>query len=162
MAASILQHESRPLKKRCFGRSRSLPSINYFFLQKMFARLTLQFPFTYICICNRVRSVSFSDGVITWSWHNIQRWKRILYFVSLAAWLRFRHAKLTAGGKGRVRTLAIECVSFFLFFFPLPTVLAFFYDQTHTLTQTRKVRRHAERPKGDREQFASLDFWITD
>ena len=34
------------------------------FLQKMFARLTLQFPFTYICICNRVRSVSFSDGVL--------------------------------------------------------------------------------------------------
>ena len=32
-----------------------------FFLQKMFARLTLQFPFTYICICNHVRSVSFSD-----------------------------------------------------------------------------------------------------
>ena len=30
----------------------------------------------------------------------------------------------------------------------------------HTLTQTRKVRTHAERPKGDREQFASLDFWI--
>ena len=33
-----------------------------FFLQKMFARLTLQFPFTYICICNRVGTVSFSDG----------------------------------------------------------------------------------------------------
>ena len=33
-----------------------------FFLQKMFARLTLQFPFTNICICNRVRTVSFSDG----------------------------------------------------------------------------------------------------
>ena len=87
--------------------------------------------------------------------------KRILYFVSLAAWLSFRHAKLTAGGEGRVRILAIECVSFFLFF-PHPTALAFFHDQTHTLTQTRKVRRHAERPKGDREQFASLDFWITD
>ena len=28
----------------------------------MLARLTLQFPFTYICVCNRVRSVSFSDG----------------------------------------------------------------------------------------------------
>ena len=55
---------------------------------------------------------------VTWSWHNIQRWKRILYFVSLAAWLRFRHAKLTAGGKGRI--LAIECVSFFLFFLFLP------------------------------------------
>ena len=28
----------------------------------MFARLTLQFPFTNICICNRVRTFSFSDG----------------------------------------------------------------------------------------------------
>ena len=35
-------------------------------------------------------------------------------------------------------------------------------DQTHTLTQTREVRRDAETPKGDREQFAaSLDLWIT-
>ena len=64
-----------------------------------------------------------------------------MYIVSLAAWLSFRHAKLTAGGEGRV--LAIECVSFFLFF-PHPTALAFFHDQTHTLTQTRKVRRHAK------------------
>ena len=40
------------------------PSHFNFFLQKMFARLTLQFPSTYICICNRVRSVSFSDGEI--------------------------------------------------------------------------------------------------
>ena len=36
----------------------------------------------------------------------------------------------------------------------------------HTLTQTitgqTTVRRDAERPKGDREQFAaSLDLWIT-
>ena len=28
----------------------------------MFGRLSLQFPYTYICICNRVRSVSFLDG----------------------------------------------------------------------------------------------------
>ena len=28
----------------------------------MFARLTLQFPSTYICICNRVRRAPFSDG----------------------------------------------------------------------------------------------------
>ena len=47
-------------------------------------------------------------------------------------------------------------------FFPLPIVLAFVHDQTHTLTQTRKVLKHAERRKGDREQFASLDLWITD
>ena len=85
--------------------------------------------------------------------------KRILYFVSLAAWLSFRHAKLTAGGEGQVQILAIDCVSFFFFFSPS---LAFFHDQTHTLTQTRKVRRHAERLKGDKEQFASLNFWITD
>ena len=50
----------------------------------------------------------------------------------------------------------------FFSFFPLPTVLAFFHDQTHTVTQTKKVRRHTERQKGDREQFVSLDFWITD
>ena len=76
--------------------------------------------------------------------------KRILCLVSLAAWLSLGHAKLTAGGEGRVRILAIECVSCFLFFFSLPTVLAFFHDQTQTLTQTRKVRRPTERPKGDR------------
>ena len=66
-----------------------------------------------------------------------------MYFVSLAAWLSFRHAKLTAGREGRIRILAIECVSFFLFF-PHPTALAFFHDQTHTLTQTRKVQRHVK------------------
>ena len=81
-----------------------------------------------------------------------------MYFVSLAAWLSFRHAKLTAGGEGRVRILLIECVSFF----PHPTALAFSQDQMHTLTQTRKVRRHVERPKRDREQFASVNLWITD
>ena len=82
-----------------------------------------------------------------------------MYFVSLAVWLSFRHAKLTADGEGRVRILEIEGVSFF---FSLPTVLAFFHDQADTFTQIRKALRHAERPKGDREQFASLDFWIAD
>ena len=47
-------------RKGCSGRSRSL--LLQFFLQKMFARLTLQFPSAYICICNNVRSVSFSNG----------------------------------------------------------------------------------------------------
>ena len=31
-----------------------------------------------------------------------------------------------------------------ILFFPHPTALAFFHDQTHSLTQTRKVRRHAK------------------
>ena len=49
-----------------------------------------------------------------------------------------------------------------LFYFSLPIVLAFFHEQTHTLTQTSKVPRDAESPKEDREQFASHDFWISD
>ena len=110
------------------------------------------------CICNRVRSVSFSDGGL----RDHSEMKLILYFVSLAAWLTFRHAKLTAGGERRVRILAIESLSFFLFFF-LPTALAFFHDQTHIPTQTRKVRRHTEGPKGDKSgSLHALDFWITD
>ena len=39
----------------------TLPS-TLIFSAKMFARLTLQFLFTYICICSRVRSDSFSNG----------------------------------------------------------------------------------------------------
>ena len=73
-----------------------------------------------------------------------------MYFVSLAAWLSFRHAKLTAGGEGRVRILAIECVSFFLFF-SLPTVLAFFLRSnahTHTNKEGAKRRGKAEMSKG--------------
>ena len=72
--------------------------------------------------------------------------KENLVFCFISRWVKFRHAKLTAGGEGRVRMLAIECASFFLFF-PLLTVLVFFHDQTRALTRTRKVRRHAERPK---------------
>ena len=82
--------------------------------------------------------------------------KWISYFVSLAAWFSFQHAKLT-GREGRVRILVIQCV-----FFSLPTVFNLYclHDQTHTLTQTRKVRRDAEMPKGDREQFASLTRFL--
>ena len=77
-------------------------------------------------------------------------------------WLCFRHAKLTAGGEGRLRILAIECVSFSLFF-ALPTVLAFFFLRSSVHTHiNNEGARHSERPKGEREQFASLDFWITD
>ena len=42
LAAPILHHESRTMKKRCFRRSRSL--LLYFFLQKIFARLKSLFP----------------------------------------------------------------------------------------------------------------------
>ena len=79
-----------------------------------------------------------------------------MYFVSLAVWLSFRHAKLTAGGEGRVRILAIECVSFFFF---SPSYSFSIFSRSNALTRTNKeVQRHVERPKGGREQFASLDF----
>ena len=56
-----------------------------------------------------MRSVSFSDGGLR-NRDIIFRDETDLYFVSLAVWLRFRHSKLTAGGEGWVRILAIECV----------------------------------------------------
>ena len=85
-----------------------------------------------------------------------------MFLFQTVGYVSFRHAKLTAGGEGRVRILEIECcLCLFVVVFFLSTVLAFFTIKC-TRTQTRKVRRDAERPKGDREQFASLDFWITD
>ena len=89
---------------------------------------------------------------VTWSWHNIQRWKRILYFVSLAAWLSFRHAKLTAGGKGRVRILAIECV-FFPFFSPSYSLRIF--SRSNALTYTNKEGAKT-RGKAERRQSSPL------
>ena len=53
--------------------------------------------------------------------------KRILYFVSLAVWIRFRHAKLTAGGEGQLS------VCLFVFFFPfLPFWIFFSRSKAYT------------------------------
>ena len=90
---------------------------------------------------------------VTWSWHNIQRWARDkmdlvqLYFVSLAAWLSFRHAKLTAGGEGPVRIPAIECVCVFFFFSPSYRFSIFSRSNAHTHTNKggAKTRGKAER-----------------
>ena len=108
-------------------------------------------PFYLHLYLHHVRSVSFSNGglrdldIIFRDEMDLVQ----LYFVSLAAWLSFRHAKLTAGGEGRVRILAVECVCFFLFF-PLPTALAFFaIKRTHShkrgrCKDTRKGRKETE------------------
>ena len=68
-----------------------------------------------------------------WSWHNIQRWNGSSFFFP---WLRgyFWHVTLTAGGERRIRILAMDSVSFFLFFFP-SYCFSIFHDQTHKLTQ---------------------------
>ena len=73
--------------------------------------------------------------------------KRILYFVSLAAWLSFRHAKLTAGGEGPVRIPAIECVCVFFFFSPSYRFSIFSRSNAHTHTNKEgaKTRGKAER-----------------
>ena len=142
----------------------TLPS-TLIFSAKMFARLTLQFLFTYICICNRLRSVFFffSNGGL--------RDRDILFrdemdlvhvFCFFSCLVKFPAHETINSWRRRASPNPGNWVCVFFSFFPLPTALAFFHDQTHTLTQTRKVRRQAERPKGDREQFASLDFWITD
>ena len=60
LAAPILHHESRPLKRRCFGCSLSL--LNLFFSAKDVCTINLTVSFYLYFIWNRVRSVSFSDG----------------------------------------------------------------------------------------------------
>ena len=103
-----------------------------------------QFPFTYICIWNHARSVSFSDGGV--------RDRDIIFrdqmdvvccFLGCEANSWRRRASSNPGDK--------VCVSFFSFFPFLVNSFSIFHDQTHTRTKTRKVRSDAERPKGDTE-----------
>ena len=103
-----------------------------------------QFPFTYICIWNHARSVSFSDGGL--------RDRDIIFrdqmdvvccFLGCEANSWRRRASSNPGDK--------VCVSFFSFFPFLVNRFSIFHDQTHTRTKTRKVRSDAERSKGDGE-----------
>ena len=91
---------------------------------------------------------------VTWSWYS--KMKRILYFVFLAAWLSFLHAKLTAGGEERVRILAIECLSVF-FFSPSYRFSIFSRSNSHTHTNKEGAKTHG-RAKRRQERFTSLDF----
>ena len=115
----------------------------------MFARLTLQFPSTYICICNRVRSVSFSDGEFR-DHDIIFRDETDLVFCFLSCLVKFpaleanswqRRASSNSGNW--------VCLFFFCsFFFSLPTVLACFSRSnahTHTNKEGANTRGKAER-----------------
>ena len=92
--------------------------------------------------------------------------KRILCLVSLAAWLSFGHAKLTAGGEGRVRILANECV-FFSIFFPSYRFSIFSRSNAHTRTNKEGAKTHgkAERRQGvvrfTRQGYGRWDLIIT-
>ena len=76
----------------------TLPSA-LIFCAKDVCTINFTVSFYLYCICNRVRSVSFSDGGLRD--HDIQRWNGSCILFPLAAWLSFRHSKLTAGGEGR-------------------------------------------------------------
>ena len=161
MAAPILHHESRPLKKRCFRRSRSLPGplyYNFFFCKRHLHDQLNSFLlpiFVFETVWEVFLFQTLGYVIVT----NIQRWKGSCI---LFPWLRVKFPAREANSwRRKAGSNPGNWVCIFFSFFSLPPVLAFFHDQTHTLTQTRKVRRHTERPKGDREQFASLDFWIT-
>ena len=86
--------------------------------------------------------------------------KTDLVFCSLSCLVKFPALEaITAGGEGRVRILAIECV--FFSFFPLPTPLAFFMiKRTHSHKQGRcKTRRKNERRQTAVERFTRfLDY----
>ena len=138
-----------------------LPS-TLIFSAKMFERLTLQFLFAYICISNRVRSVSFSNGGLSDCDIIFRDETGLAHAYCFFSCLVKFPAREANSWRRRAGPNPGNWVGVFFSFFPHPTALAFFHDQMHTLTQTRKVRRHVERPKGDREQFASVDLWITD
>ena len=64
-----------------------------------------------------MKSVSFVDGGLRDRDIIFRDEKDLVFcFLRCVHVVKFRHAKITAGRKGRVRILATECVSFFHFF----------------------------------------------
>ena len=98
---------------------------------------------------------------VTWSWHNIQRW---IGSRNLFPWLRglvFSTRSRTAGREGRVRILAIECVSFFLFFPSYRfSIFSLSNGHTHTNKEGAKTRGKAERRQRAVRFTRFLDYWL--
>ena len=116
------------------------------FSAKMFARLTLQFLFTYICICNRVRSVSFSNGGLR-DRDIIFRDETDLVFCFFSCLVKFP-AREANSWRRRASPNPGNWVCVFFSFFPHPTALAFFSRSnahTHTNKEGAKTRGKAER-----------------
>ena len=110
----------------------TLPS-TLIFSAKMFARLTLQFLFTYICICNRVRSVSFSNGGLR-DRDIIFRDETDLVFCFFSCLVKFPAREANSWRRRASPNSGIWVCAFFFFVSPA-TALAFFLNQTHTLTK---------------------------
>ena len=148
----VLHHESRPLKKNCFGTPFSL----YVFLPNTFARLTLQvFVFTFICNRNRARSVSFSDG--GFCGRDIIQRSNVSFILALET-----------NRSNRRRTASTHPVNwgceFFLF---LSFFLPFFFLLTDNIfsffcAKTRKLPKEAERESSSLHSISGLQInvWL--
>ena len=123
----------------------TLPS-TLIFSAKMFARLTLQFLFTYICICSRVRSDSFSNGGLR-DRDIIFRDETDLVFCFFSCLVKFP-AREANSWRRRASPNPGNWVCVFFSFFPHPTALAFFSRSnahTHKNKEGAKTRGKAER-----------------
>ena len=114
----------------------------------MFARLTLQFPSTYICIWNRVRSVSFSDGGLR-DRDIIFRDETALVFCSLSCLVKFPALEANSWQR-RASSNPGNWVCLFLFlfcFFPSYRFSIFTRSNAHTHTNKEgaKTRGKAKR-----------------
>ena len=113
----------------------------------MFALLTLQSPFTYICICNRVRGVSFSDRGSR-DRDIYSEMKTDLMFSFLSCLVKFP-AREVKSWRRRASSNPGNwvCLFFFFFFFPSHRFSIFWrsHAHTHTNKEWTKTRGKAER-----------------
>ena len=112
----------------------------------MFAQLSLQFLFTYVFICNRVRNVSFSNGGLRDCdiiFSNETDIAHVFCFLSCLVKFPAREAN---SWRRRASPNPGNWVCVFFSFFPHPTALAFFsHAHTHTNKEGAKTRGKAER-----------------
>ena len=106
----------------------------------MFAPLTLQFPCTYICICNRVRSVSFSDGELC-DRDIIFRDETDLESCFLCYLVKFR-AREANSRRRRASSNPGHWVCLFFFFFPSYRFSIFSRSNAHTHTNKEDAKTH--------------------
>ena len=129
----------------------TLPS-TLIFSAKMFARLTLQFLFTYICICNRVRSVSFSNGGLR-DRDIIFRDETDLVFCFFSCLVKFPAREANSWRRRASPNPGNWVCVFFSFFSPSYRFSIFSRSNAHTHTNKEGAKT---RGKAERRQNSSL------
>ena len=161
------------------GLERNAPYCFTIFLQKIFARLTLLFLHFSLNLKPREKCFFFRQ----WAWSRdrdiiFRDWTYLVFcFFGCVVKFQAREANSWRRGASSNPVQAFEFVYFFtfflslfvslfsfLFFFFLPTLTFLSRSNAHRLTQNKggKISKRSKRPKGEREQFASLDLWIID